>query len=163
MSDEEYESFEVTDYDLQTEFNPNRFRRKTTKNQHIYGVWAPEDDSDGDERPRRTKGVKGRPDYTSGVSFISAGVQQPNKDAEKPSDEAKEEGEGEDIPVTDSSRYTTANYSFRLVANGKFTIFNCVCSEDESVAIPKAFMKRQESSLGDTAGLRSREIGRAHV
>lgn len=36
MSDEEYEAFEVTDYDLENEFNINR-RRRTTKNQQIYG------------------------------------------------------------------------------------------------------------------------------
>lgn len=37
MSDEEYERFEITDYDLDNEFNPNRPRRKITKHQAIYG------------------------------------------------------------------------------------------------------------------------------
>lgn len=37
MSDEEYEKFEVNDYDLENEFNPNRNRRRPTKNQQIYG------------------------------------------------------------------------------------------------------------------------------
>lgn len=37
MSDEEYERFEVNDYDLDNEFNPNRNRRRPTKNQQIYG------------------------------------------------------------------------------------------------------------------------------
>lgn len=37
MSDEEYESFEVTDRDLQAEMDPSRFRRNLTKNQQIYG------------------------------------------------------------------------------------------------------------------------------
>lgn len=36
--DEELESFEVTDFDLQNEFNPNRFKRKKGgKKQAIYG------------------------------------------------------------------------------------------------------------------------------
>lgn len=35
--EEEYEKFEITDYDLDNEFNPNRNRRKFTKNQQIYG------------------------------------------------------------------------------------------------------------------------------
>jgi hypothetical protein len=37
MSDEEYERFEVTDHDLQNEFNPNRYRKRTSKQQQIYG------------------------------------------------------------------------------------------------------------------------------
>lgn len=37
MSEEELEAFEVTDYDLENEFNINRPTRKITKNQHIYG------------------------------------------------------------------------------------------------------------------------------
>lgn len=39
MSDGEYEKFEVTDYDLENEFNPNRGRRRPTKNQQIYGKY----------------------------------------------------------------------------------------------------------------------------
>lgn len=34
---EEYERFEITDYDLDNEFNPNRHRKRLTKNQQIYG------------------------------------------------------------------------------------------------------------------------------
>lgn len=37
MSDEEYERFEVTDYDIENEFNPNKNRRRPTKHQQIYG------------------------------------------------------------------------------------------------------------------------------
>lgn len=39
MSDNEYERFEISDYDLQNEFNPNRRGRRPTKNQQIYGKW----------------------------------------------------------------------------------------------------------------------------
>lgn len=35
--EEEYERFEITDYDLDNEFNPNRPRRKLSKKQQIYG------------------------------------------------------------------------------------------------------------------------------
>jgi len=37
MSDNEVEDFEITDYDLQNEFNINRPRRKQSKNRQIYG------------------------------------------------------------------------------------------------------------------------------
>lgn len=38
MSDNEYEKFEISDYDIENEFNPFRAgRRRPTKNQQIYG------------------------------------------------------------------------------------------------------------------------------
>lgn len=46
----EVESFEVTDWDLANEFNPERQRFRQTKEQATYGIWA-ERDSDEDERP----------------------------------------------------------------------------------------------------------------
>lgn len=40
MSDNEYEKFEISDYDLENEFNPFRTgRRRPTKNQQIYGTF----------------------------------------------------------------------------------------------------------------------------
>lgn len=38
MSDNEYEKFEISDYDLENEFNPFRQRRRPTKHQQIYGM-----------------------------------------------------------------------------------------------------------------------------
>lgn len=46
----EVESFEVTDWDLANEFNPDRRKYRQTKEQATYGIWA-ERDSDEDERP----------------------------------------------------------------------------------------------------------------
>jgi tuftelin-interacting protein 11 len=37
MSDEEVEKFEITDYDLENEFNINRPGRRISKNEQIYG------------------------------------------------------------------------------------------------------------------------------
>lgn len=37
MSDDEMEKFEITDYDLENEFNPNRARKKFSKHHQIYG------------------------------------------------------------------------------------------------------------------------------
>ncbi|ROT76335.1 Tuftelin-interacting protein 11, partial [Penaeus vannamei] len=47
MSDNETEKFEVTDYDLENEFNTHRPGRRITKEQQIYGIWA--STSDGEE------------------------------------------------------------------------------------------------------------------
>lgn len=45
----EIEKFEVTEWDLANEFNPDRRRHRQTKEEVTYGIWA-EHDSD-DERP----------------------------------------------------------------------------------------------------------------
>lgn len=37
MSDEEMEKFEITDYDLDNEFNIHRNRKRMSKHQQIYG------------------------------------------------------------------------------------------------------------------------------
>lgn len=38
MSEDEVESFEITDYDLNNEFNPARPRRKLSKKQQMLGI-----------------------------------------------------------------------------------------------------------------------------
>lgn len=43
-SDNEVESFEITDYDLQSELNPGMGNKRQTKEQAIYGIWANSDD-----------------------------------------------------------------------------------------------------------------------
>ncbi|NP_001126744.1 tuftelin-interacting protein 11 [Pongo abelii] len=70
--DDERENFEITDWDLQNEFNPNRQRHWQTKEEATYGVWA-ERDSD-DERP--SFGGKRARDYSAPVNFISAGLKK---------------------------------------------------------------------------------------
>lgn len=37
MSDDEMEKFEITDYDLENEFNINRNRKRVSKHHQIYG------------------------------------------------------------------------------------------------------------------------------
>lgn len=46
----EVEKFEVTEWDLANEFNPERRRHRQTKEEAVYGIWAERGDSD-DERP----------------------------------------------------------------------------------------------------------------
>lgn len=69
----EVESFEVTDWDLANEFNPDRHRHRQTKEQATYGIWA-DRDSDEDERP--SFGGKRSKDYTVPVNFVSAGLRK---------------------------------------------------------------------------------------
>ncbi|XP_053673188.1 septin-interacting protein 1 [Anopheles nili] len=106
MDDEEYERFEITDYDLDNEFNPNRGRRRPTKNQQIYGIWADDDsDNDGGEgtssggrRKGRIAGKKPK-DYTAPIGFVAGGIQQsgkkpdPLKERKKTDDDDDEDDE----------------------------------------------------------------------
>ncbi|XP_008334939.1 tuftelin-interacting protein 11 [Cynoglossus semilaevis] len=69
----EIESFEVTDWDLANEFNPDRRHYRQSKEQATYGIWA-DRDSDEDERP--SFGGKKSKDYSAPVSFVSAGLRK---------------------------------------------------------------------------------------
>ena len=40
MSEDEVERFEITDYDLENEFNINRPGRRVSKNKQIYGNYS---------------------------------------------------------------------------------------------------------------------------
>ncbi|CAO1370346.1 unnamed protein product [Diamesa hyperborea] len=99
---EEYERFEVTDYDLENEFNPNRNRRRQNKHQATYGIWADDSDDDGEESKSSKRrggggggGGRNNKDYTAPVSFISGGIQgkkkPENSKEEKHSDDEDEE------------------------------------------------------------------------
>ncbi|XP_055683962.1 septin-interacting protein 1 [Lutzomyia longipalpis] len=104
MSDNEYEKFEVTDYDLDNEFNPNR-RRKLTKNQQIYGMWA--DDSDNEGAPEFSR--KGRQkDYSAPVNFVAGGVQQSGKKEKKEAQSEESEEEDARPSFGASTAYTSS-------------------------------------------------------
>ena len=76
-SEEEVEQFEITENDLKDAFFPG-FRRKFTKEQAIYGMWA-EDDGSG-RRGLGSGSNRSRGDYTSPMDFISGGFTQKQED-----------------------------------------------------------------------------------
>lgn len=92
--EDEVESFEVTDYDLENEFNFKR-GKKMTKNERIYGIWA-ENESSGDEggssRRPAFRGGKKVKNYTAPIGFVAGGIQQSGKktEAEKKKGESDE-------------------------------------------------------------------------
>ncbi|XP_017098940.2 septin-interacting protein 1 [Drosophila bipectinata] len=108
MSDNEYERFEVTDYDLDNEFNINRPRGRNTKEQMIYGIWADESDeeSGGEGRKRRGRSTRQPKDYTMPVNFVAGGIQQAgkkNKKGIKGEDQKDAIKEGEDAEEQENS------------------------------------------------------------
>ncbi|KAG8199464.1 hypothetical protein JTE90_000329 [Oedothorax gibbosus] len=103
------EKFEVTDWDLENEFNPNRVRHNLTKKQQIYGVFA-SDDSEEDERPSFKK--KSASD-SSQINFVSGGVRTVGEKPEKKeSEDDDEKGSSEDeAPVKAPTRQGFGNQS----------------------------------------------------
>lgn len=110
--EEEYEKFEATDYDYENEFNPNRPRKKMSKNDQwlgenhmnftintfinvnkfakfagIYANYDSDDDGDGQSFSRGRKGKQSK-DYSAPMSFVSGGIQQSGKKKEE-QDESK--------------------------------------------------------------------------
>ncbi|XP_030624450.1 tuftelin-interacting protein 11 [Chanos chanos] len=86
----EIERFEVSEWDLANEFNPERRRHRQTKEEATYGIWA-EYDSD-DERP--SFGGKRAKDYSAPVNFVSAGLRKTaaEEKQEEGSDASDEDG-----------------------------------------------------------------------
>ncbi|NP_001091840.1 septin and tuftelin interacting protein [Bombyx mori] len=81
MSDDEVIKFEITDYDLDNEFNPGR-GRKANKEQQIYGVWAKDSDDDENEDNVRQR-IRKPKDFSAPIGFVAGGVQQAGKKKDK--------------------------------------------------------------------------------
>ncbi|XP_012225804.1 tuftelin-interacting protein 11 [Linepithema humile] len=137
MSEDEVESFEITDYDLNNEFNIARPRRKLSKKQQMLGIWA--DNSDEDElsaRPSFKTFNKGPKNYTAPVNFVAGGIQQSGK----PKDKEDKEDEEEEEEMRDSQTNLHSDSS----------------SEDEKPNSPKSRSSFTLSLESDIAGLRKK-------
>ncbi|XP_011501452.1 PREDICTED: tuftelin-interacting protein 11 [Ceratosolen solmsi marchali] len=91
MSDDEMEKFQISDYDLENEFNINRSRRKMSKKQQMLGIWA----SDSDEEEVRPSFSRAPKNYTAPVSFVPGGIQQAGQPKVK-KEEVEEDEEDDD-------------------------------------------------------------------
>ncbi|XP_069691056.1 tuftelin-interacting protein 11 [Periplaneta americana] len=166
MSDEELEKFEVTDYDLENEFNINRPNRRISKNKQIYGIWADdsgeEDDGGGGGGGGGAGGARpsfkgaggsggGKHNYSAPVSFVSGGVQQAGKDKA-----SKTEGSGD---KTDEDDDEDDNDDRKFHRRGKNDIGNSSSeSEEEDRRHGMGKMQTQSVNIveGEIAGLRKK-------
>ncbi|XP_001842208.2 septin-interacting protein 1 [Culex quinquefasciatus] len=102
MAAEEYERFEITDHDLESEFNPNRRSRRPTKNQQIYGIWADDDSENELEEGSRRGGGRGggkkTKDYSAPIGFVAGGIQQAGKKKEEKKEKSEDEEEDDERP-----------------------------------------------------------------
>ena len=121
-SDEEMEAFEITEEDLLRELNPYAKRRKFTKEDAIYGMWA-EHDSDDEYKGKgkEKRNDKGNSDYISLLSFVAASADKDGSSDEELAEYGKEEttqevafkteevqskNEAPKIPPTDNKSYS---------------------------------------------------------
>ncbi|XP_074648738.1 tuftelin-interacting protein 11-like isoform X2 [Tubulanus polymorphus] len=100
MSSPEVERFEITQNDLDNEFNINRRQFRQTKHQATYGIWADEDSDD--DRVGFGGKKRGGKDFTAPLSFISGGFKDQPKE--------EDEDEKEDKPKSDSSDEEKASF-----------------------------------------------------
>ncbi|CAH2054193.1 unnamed protein product, partial [Iphiclides podalirius] len=107
MSDDEVIRFEITDYDLDNEFNPNR-NRKAKKEQQIYGVWAKDSDEEDNEDNVR-KRTRKQKDFTAPIGFVAGGVQQAGKKKEANKEMQSTEASTSRLKIADSSEEEDAN------------------------------------------------------
>lgn len=145
--EEEYEPFQINDYDLDNEFNPNRFRKKPSKNQNIYGekieiycrrqfktfknikfigIWAEDSDDDGETSSfmggsRKRKGPK---DDAAPVSFVSGGIQQSGKKKGETESENKITDEEDNIEKQSSESEDEVRPSFAPQQTAGMRSFN---------------------------------------
>ncbi|RWS27723.1 tuftelin-interacting protein 11-like protein [Leptotrombidium deliense] len=98
MDDDIYEHFGISEWDLENEFNPNRFKRKITKKQQIYGelftsqklnytklclgIWASSESEDEDQTTTQGKHSKGP------INFVSGGFKENEKSKGEVSEES---------------------------------------------------------------------------
>ncbi|KAL1131040.1 hypothetical protein AAG570_012277 [Ranatra chinensis] len=146
MSDQEYEKFEITDYDLDNEFNTNRPGRRQTKHQQIYGIWADEEDS-GDESSLRPsfKSTKKPKSYSTPIGFVAGGVHQPGKNKTESKDKNEDDDNDDDIDT-----------NFRRLKPGSSS-----SDEEERVSFTRAPSERGATNVdGDIAGLRKKRYQR---
>jgi len=92
--DDEVMRFEITDQDLEDEMNTSYGRKRMSKNQATYGIWAENSDSDGEGEVRAGFGSKKKSrDFTAPIGFVSGGIQGEKK-KKKDEEENREESGG---------------------------------------------------------------------
>ena len=108
-SDEEMEAFEITEEDLLRELNPYAKRKKFTKEDAIYGMWAEHDsDEEYSRRGKSRRSDKGNSDYISMLSFVAASADKDGSSDEELAEIGKEEF-SQELPPTRSEGVHSKN------------------------------------------------------
>ncbi|XP_063065383.1 tuftelin-interacting protein 11 [Engraulis encrasicolus] len=110
----EIEKFEVTEWDLANEFNPERRRHRQTKEEATYGIWADRDSDE--ERPSFGAGKRTK-DYSAPVSFVSAGLRKTA--AEEKQERASDDSDGDGEPAPQPTRAPAPKKTLQTGGNFK--------------------------------------------
>ena len=101
--DDEMMRFEITDHDIDNEFNYGLRRPRISKNKATYGIWAEDSDNEDDPDARPSFGGKNasKGDYTAPIGFVSGGFKKTAKEeetekAKKGNEEKQPDSEEED-------------------------------------------------------------------
>jgi hypothetical protein len=81
MSDEEFEQFEISDFDYQSAMNPGTKRHRMSKEQSTYGIWSAKEyeDSDDDVEDEGFRNKRKNKSASGGISFVSGGIKGAKK------------------------------------------------------------------------------------
>ncbi|XP_044753287.1 septin-interacting protein 1 [Coccinella septempunctata] len=137
--DDEVIRFEITNHDLDNEFNTRR-GTPLSKEQKIYGIWA-DDESDEDDKRSAFKNGKESKNYSAPIDFVAGGVHQVGeKKVVKPDD---------DVGVDVKSEFLE-------------TKRNSSGSEDGDETFPRTGLSSETKTFtteitGDIAGLRTKK------
>ncbi|GLH13300.1 Septin-interacting protein 1 [Gryllus bimaculatus] len=152
MSDEEVEKFEISDYDLDNEFNINRPRRRLTKHQQIYGIWAHDSGDEGNGSKSHQR-ASHRKNYSAPVSFVSGGVQQAGKkDEAKGKTGSDDEDDDDDDDDDDDESAPGTSRSRRIAATSSEE------SEDDAKYSKQKLTKQDLNYEGEMAGFRKKRF-----
>ncbi|VDP22748.1 unnamed protein product [Soboliphyme baturini] len=108
---EEYESFEISDYDIDSAFNPLR-RKRISKNEQIYGIWAdPETSGSEEEAGVIDFGGEGKTKkhYQTPLSFVKGGVKKGDQ-VEEATTKATDDSEVEDVEAEVQAKYLRSKF-----------------------------------------------------
>jgi len=104
--------FEITDQDLEDEMNTSYGRKRMSKNQATYGIWADNSDSEGEGELRAGLGSnKGKRDFSAPIGFVSGGIQGEKK--KKEDEEEESGGSSDDGDATSTSRPGGSGLGYR--------------------------------------------------
>ncbi|KAL3309209.1 Tuftelin-interacting protein 11 [Cichlidogyrus casuarinus] len=78
-SSPEMERFGMSEYDVDSAFNPYGRKKRISKKKQIYGVFASDSNSSGEEMNFGSKKSRNATDFTAPISFVSGGVKAGNK------------------------------------------------------------------------------------
>jgi len=115
--DDEVMRFEITDQDLEDEMTTSYGRKRMSKNQATYGIWAENSDSEGEGEVRAGFGSKkASRDFTAPIGFVSGGIQGEKKKKKDEEEDKEDSGGSSDEGEANAGRAGGSGLGYRSKA-----------------------------------------------